>query len=294
MYYRRKILLSLLQEFGGSLDKIKIQKLLFLLSRFQKKPNYYFVPYKYGCYSFQCKADINTLLKYNTLLKEDNTIICNSDINFLSQIRIEDKNAIKNLRLVYGLKTTDELVKSTYISHPYFAINSVIAKDILNKEEYEKVLSARPKKQKIILYTIGYEGISLEEYLNKLILNDVKVLCDVRNNALSMKFGFSKSILKTACESVGIYYIHLPEVGIQSEFRKELNNQEDYDVLFDDYKNTVLQNTLDTQNKILELLGKFNRIALTCFEANICQCHRKPLADSISKLESWHYEIRHI
>lgn len=54
----------------------------------------------------------------------------------------------------------------------------------------------------------------LEQYLNKLIENDVKVLCDVRRNPISMKFGFSKHQLIKACNGVGIEYKHIPEVGI--------------------------------------------------------------------------------
>jgi hypothetical protein len=33
---------------------------------------------------------------------------------------------------------------------------------------------------------------------------------------------------------------------------------------------------------------------LTCFEANICQCHRKHLADAIKKNPSFIYELKHI
>jgi len=44
MFYRRKIILALLQMVGGSLDKIRLQKLLFLLTLKQAKPAYEFVP----------------------------------------------------------------------------------------------------------------------------------------------------------------------------------------------------------------------------------------------------------
>jgi hypothetical protein len=64
MYYRRKILLSLLQAFDNQLDKISLQKLLFLLTRIQEKKSYYFIPYKFGCFSFQANADLSTLAKY--------------------------------------------------------------------------------------------------------------------------------------------------------------------------------------------------------------------------------------
>jgi hypothetical protein len=30
---------------------------------------------------------------------------------------------------------------------------------------------------------------------------------------------------------------------------------------------------------------------LTCFEANICQCHRKHLAEAIIQLPQWKYEL---
>jgi uncharacterized protein (DUF488 family) len=46
--------------------------------------------------------------------------------------------------------------------------------------------------------------------------------------------------------------------------------------------------------RILDLLKKHQRIALTCFEANICQCHRKHLAEAIANLPEFDYELKHI
>ncbi|HAI77109.1 MAG TPA: DUF488 domain-containing protein, partial [Microscillaceae bacterium] len=123
---------------------------------------------------------------------------------------------------------------------------------------------------------------------------DVKVLVDVRNNPLSMKFGFSKSPLKQYCEGLDIQYIHIPEVGIQSAQRQELNTQSDYDKLFDFYRKDNLSKTIDSQIRILNLLKEHKRIALTCFEANICQCHRKHLAEAIEKHPAFDYEVNHI
>jgi len=144
------------------------------------------------------------------------------------------------------------------------------------------------------LFTIGYEGISLEAYLNKLIKNNVQVLVDVRRNPLSMKYGFSKNSLKKFCENLGIQYMHFPEVGIDSNQRQELNTQKDYDELFEHYKLNNLKNTKQTQATILDVLKSNKRIALTCFEANICQCHRKSLAEAIVALPDFNYELKHI
>jgi uncharacterized protein (DUF488 family) len=164
----------------------------------------------------------------------------------------------------------------------------------LTPKEFEKVEKSFPKNDKTILFTIGYEGISLEEYLNRLLKNDIKILIDVRQNPLSMKYGFSKTLLKKYCESLGIKYLHFPEVGIHGSKRQELNNQSDYDNLFAVYKQESLAKTKTTQNSILKLLKEDKRIALTCFEANICQCHRKPLAESIESLGEFAYEVKHI
>ena len=52
MFYRRKVILSLLQSLGGELSKTDFQKHLFLLTRLQDAPSYDFVPHHYGCFSF--------------------------------------------------------------------------------------------------------------------------------------------------------------------------------------------------------------------------------------------------
>ena len=152
----------------------------------------------------------------------------------------------------------------------------------------------RPFSEKTILFTIGYEGISLEAYLNKLLKNDVRVLIDVRNNPLSQKYGFSKNQLIRYCNSLNIEYVHFAEVGVQSEERKELNDQYDYDLLFTRYRENTLTKTIPSQNRILDLLIEKKRIALTCFEANIYQCHRKHLSEAIIHLPGWRFELKHI
>lgn len=294
MYYRRKILLALLEVFENKLEKISLQKLLMLVTKQQEKPDYYFVPYKYGCFSFQANADLFTMIKYNQVKTEDNCWIKTDNTKYLAGLKDKDRQAINNVKLHFGNKNADDLIKHTYIKFPYFAINSTIAKEMLSHDEYKKVLEARPESDKTILYTIGYEGLSLEEYLNKLIENDIKVLCDVRKNSVSMKYGFSKSQLENACDGVGIKYVHIPELGIDSDKRQVLNTQADYDNLFTLYRNNILVQTKEIQEKILFLLMENKRIALTCFEANIYQCHRKHLADAVTQLPGFKYELKHI
>jgi uncharacterized protein (DUF488 family) len=271
-----------------------LQKLLFLFTQRQVKKEYDFIPYKFGCYSYSANADLTAMTQKGVLSETESRIILKDKTDYLKIIKEEDRNYLQEVKAFYGNMNNHALMRYTYIHYPYWAINSTTASNILSVSELEKVLQNKPKSGKIVLFTIGYEGISLEEYLNRLIKNDVKLLVDVRNNPLSMKYGFSKNQLKRYCENLGIQYAHFPEVGIQSEQRQELNTQADYDRLFADYSIANLTKTGATQNTILNLLKQHQRIALTCFEANICRCHRKYLAEAIANLPGFCYDLKHI
>lgn len=294
MFYRRKIILALLQLFDGQIDKISLQKLLFLFTQRQTKAEYDFVPYKFGCFSYSANADLTTMVSKGILSETVSHFSSNETTDYFKALKEVDRKLMLEIKSNYGTMSANALMKHTYLNFPYWAINSEAAPRILNAEQLEKVKNSRPVNNKTILFTIGYEGISLEEYLNRLLKNDVKVLVDVRNNPLSMKYGFSKSQLQRYCNSLGIEYVHYPEVGIQSEQRQELNTQADYDKLFAVYRKNNLTKTISSQEKILNLLKEKKRIALTCFEANICQCHRKHLAEAIENLPDFEYEVKHI
>ena len=294
MFYRRKVILALLQLFDDQLEKIRLQKLLFLFCQEKQKPEYDFVPYKYGCYSFSANADMTTMVKKGILIEDQNCFEKKDKTDYLEQLNPSDQELLLAVKAKFGNMSSTGLIKYTYSKYPFYAINSEVAESILNNEELEYINKSKPNGKKTVLFTIGYEGISLEEYLVRLIRNDIKVLVDVRNNPLSMKYGFSKSQLKKYCESIGIQYLHFPKVGIQSEQRQELHSQADYDRLFTTYRKNNLDKTTETQLEILKVLIQHKRIALTCFEANICQCHRKYLSEAIEKLPGFAFEVKHI
>lgn len=285
----------MIRLFGGELDKIRLQKLLMLFGEKQTVPVYEFVPYKFGCYSFSAHADLAVMVRKELLKDGDKSyILPNKSTDYLKQVKPEDRVILQTINDQFARCDTTELMRFTYIHYPYYATRSVKATGLLNSMELAKVEAAKPKSDTTVLFTIGYEGVSIEAYLNKLIQNGVKLLVDVRNNPQSMKYGFSKSTLNRFCENVGVGYEHIPEVGIRSEFRKELKIQADYDDLFKDYRKNNLSQTQESQNRILSLLNQYGRIALTCFEADICRCHRKPLAEAVSKLPGFNFELSHI
>jgi uncharacterized protein (DUF488 family) len=294
MFYRRKIVLALLEKFDNGLERTRLQKLVFLISQRQMQPNYEFVPYKYGCYSYSLKADMDAMIKRSIIVDGENTYLTIENKNYYSTLTTKDKELLDEVFNTYGNMKTESLIKHTYLNFPYHAIHSEIAATLLPEKYVVRIEENRPKNNDTILFTIGYEGVSLEAYLNKLIQNNVKILVDVRKNPLSMKFGFSKTLLKRYCDNLGIGYMHIPEVGIDSSKRQELNNQNDYDTLFQDYKDTVLTSTDDQQKQIVSLLKEHKRIALTCFEADKCQCHRLHLANNIKDYSDFEYAVTHI
>jgi|LSQX01.2.fsa_nt_gb uncharacterized protein (DUF488 family) len=296
MYYRRKILLALIELFGGQLTAKRLQKYLFLFTRKQSLKAYDFIPYRYGCFSFQANQDLSTMQKYGYLdiveQEHGRYIQLKESGNYLSLLDLFDRQALISIKEEFGHYSQNELIRYTYQKYPYYAINSTIAHELLNTAELETVVRQKKKYNEPQLFTIGYEGITLETYINKLIINDVHVLCDVRKNAYSQKYGFSKSQLQKACEGVGISYIHMPELGINSDKRQHLISQNDYDLLFEDYEKNTLQNNSNALLRIKEILKKEKRVALTCFEKNPLQCHRSRIANALMQLPNINYTLK--
>jgi uncharacterized protein (DUF488 family) len=234
-----------------------------------------------------------TLEKYGKICEDENNwyLMKNAEDDILTD---SDRIILNDLKILYQNKLGKKLIKYVYKNYPYYAINSGVAKSLLNESELKKINEFQPRNNQTGLYTIGYEGISFEQYLNKLIKYDIKVLCDVRKNAISKKYGFSKNQLKNACQSLDIIYEHFPELGIESALRRELNSQVDYDNLFVDYNKLVIPHTVETQNKIIALIKLHKRVAITCFESDICKCHRLHLANSIKELKEFIYKVFHI
>ncbi len=294
LYYRQQVLLSLIQSFGGQLPNIDLQKYLFLFTQVcQKEKSYEFVPFKYGCFSFQSYADRRRLTEFGFLSEADNWVL-SDDIDYISKLKADDARKLKFFTKKYTSLTGDELIKEVYRQFPYYAIHSEIAEKLLSHEELNIINESRPTEDKICFFTIGYEGTSFENYLNRLIKNNIKLLCDVRKNPISRKYGFSKKTLSKTLEELGIKYIHMPDLGIVSDKRKTLNTQADYKLLFKHYEKTTLRSNKDSLTDIYKLLIENKRIAITCFEADVCMCHRGIVANALQKLPEWDFDIQNI
>lgn len=292
---RQQHLLALLRSLGGRVGNIDFQKLLFLYCQQEgADAGYEFVPYRFGAFSFSCYADRRKLIERGYLVnneqiwqlteagKEAVALLKGSEVNEFAQ----------RYRRLRG----DALVAETYRSYPYYAIRSEVAKRVLmdDQETLRKIEAERPTDKANPLSTIGYEGRTLEQYLNTLLCGGVTLLCDVRRNPISRKYGFAKSTLANACNGVGIRYEHLPELGIASEERDGLQSQADYDRLFARYARHSLPKQGQILGKIRTWIRSGERVALTCYERLPHQCHRHSVAKALAPGLGKGFATRHL
>jgi uncharacterized protein (DUF488 family) len=243
------------------------------------------VPYKFGGFSFTSYADKRKLIERGLLLDDESSWKIAQPRKVEALVKPDRRRIAEQFVSRYSSLRGNELVAETYRRYPYYAIRSEIAEKLLVKEP--KVLAAikaaSPAQQPAGIVTVGYEGRTLEAYLNILIGNGVTRLCDVRRNSISRKYGFSKGTLSHACTAIGITYEHMSQLGVASEDRRELNTKADYDALFDAYRRDALPKQAEALAMIQERVTRGERVALTCFERLSEHCHRRCVAEELEK-----------
>ena len=270
-YKRQRFLLSFIRQLGSSVSSTDLQELVFLHTMENSTDYYEFIPYKFGAYSFQLAEDVDILRKGGFLCDEGKRIKATGEylLNGLFDVAVERGN---------------NLIRRAYREYPYYTIKSEIIDSLFyDRAEAELFYGERLKyvQSEQTLFTIGYEGKSIEAFINVLIQNGVKLLCDVRKNPLSRKFGFSKGKLEHITEIAGIKYVHIPDLGIEANKRSSLETGEDYQALFDDYSK-ALPNLALYLEWVYSLLCSNTRIALMCYEKDASMCHRHIIKNYIT------------
>ena len=129
------------------------------------------------------------------------------------------------------------------------------------------------------IYTVGYEGIDADRLIELLRQHRIETLVDARWRPASRKRGLSKTPLSEACHRVGIEYAHRRDLGTPPEIMRKLREEGTYD--WDAY-----QGFLGEQDEGLtaaSAIASASRTCLLCFEADAGQCHRRLVAEEISK-----------
>ncbi|MBA3462584.1 MAG: DUF488 domain-containing protein [Deltaproteobacteria bacterium] len=129
------------------------------------------------------------------------------------------------------------------------------------------------------LFTIGYEGLALDEFLARLKASKIDRVIDIRELPLSRRRGFSKAPLAGALRDAGIDYVHLRSAG--NPYRKEEDALVKYRVHIAD-ATPVIEEVADA--------ARGRRAALLCYEADPATCHRSLIAPHVAK----HLKLRDV
>lgn len=274
----------MLETLKSPLDNTDFMKLLFLFCKTQKKDFYSFFPYQYGCFSFEVYKDKRSLIEHGFLLNQDKFSV-QKTMGMLQQIDMNDRLAlIRFTKDIGGLRGQD-LIRKTYIEYPEYAKRSEIKDKILSEQEQETLFGRESlfECEDKSIFTIGYEGNSIDDYLRRLIKSDIDIVVDVRSNPQSMKFDFNKKALSGFLSKIKVEYVGIPELGIPSDMRVELSDYDSYQKLFAIYDSEILPLQTASVAQIGTMIDAGKRVALTCFEKNHMMCHRYRIAQKISR-----------
>ena len=132
------------------------------------------------------------------------------------------------------------------------------------------------------LFTIGYEGATQAEVIGRLKTAGVEVLVDVRAVAASRRAGFSKTLLGQSLRAEGVDYLHLRPLGTPKAGR-DAARKGDVATMQAIFNAHMQEPDAEAAFQNLRHVAGQKRVALLCFEAEACGCHRAILADRLAR-----------
>ena len=133
----------------------------------------------------------------------------------------------------------------------------------------------------IRLFTIGYEGATMAEFIGALQAAGVERVIDVRAVANSRRPGFSKTPLRNALAEAGLDYVHLRALGTPAAGREAARAGRKAEL------EAIYAGQLETPQAMAEGaqmldLAKEKPSALLCYERDPACCHRTLLWQSLA------------
>ena len=276
MISRQQVLVSFIDNAGGQASRLHLVKWAFLFAQLNhegfQRDSYQFVPYRFGPFSFTLYHELDNLIRDGILESNSETTIRLTDSSRGHPPTIDQAIRCETTRLwekTADLSTSD-LLTLVYNQYPWYTLNA---------DNRQKRAIPKPRAS-CAVYTTGFGGLQVDGFLNRLLLDGIQTVIDVRLNPVSRKYGFHKGSLSKLCAFLGIEYHHFPELGVPSEWRTELRYDQDYRRLFTRYETDVLSNSTAAIREVTNLL-RSEPAALACQEADARYCHRSVLANRI-------------
>src|SRR5439155_10722367 len=123
------------------------------------------------------------------------------------------------------------------------------------------------------IFTIGYEGTTVPEFIKALKTAGVERVIDVRALPLSRRPGFSKTPLRHALSEAGIDYVHLKALGTPPAGREAARKHRDEELKRIYANQLELPEAIVQAAQMLDLAAEMPS-ALMCMERDPTHCHR--------------------
>ncbi|MDD1770427.1 MAG: DUF488 domain-containing protein [Methanomassiliicoccales archaeon] len=131
------------------------------------------------------------------------------------------------------------------------------------------------------VYTIGYEGKTIDDFVRQLKKAGVKRVADVRKITSSRKRDFSKTRFSELLAKDGIEYVGMRELGTPDDVRRFYKSGGSVEEFLRRYQKYI--DTVPEAMTRLESVAKEEPTAIMCYENDVKQCHRQLLAKKLQK-----------
>jgi uncharacterized protein (DUF488 family) len=128
------------------------------------------------------------------------------------------------------------------------------------------------------LYTIGYQGVSLEQLIDSLEAAGVTLVIDTRETPMSRRADFRRGRLSDELSARAIVYVGIPALGAPKALRSQVGHWPTFEA---GYRSRIAKQG-DTMAQLAELV-KRDRVCLLCFEDDPMACHRSILVEELER-----------
>lgn len=141
------------------------------------------------------------------------------------------------------------------------------------------------------LFTIGYEGAALADFLATLRQAGVCQVIDIRELPQSRRAGFSKNVLAAHLEGAGIDYLHVKQLGDPKHGRDaaKAGRMDEFRQIFEAHMELPASQAAVKQ---VASVAREKTSVLLCYERDPKFCHRSIVANHILALADG--KVRHL
>ena len=142
------------------------------------------------------------------------------------------------------------------------------------------------------LYSIGYTGYSVDDFIATLVDNGVQCLVDTRELPISRKKGFAKSALRNHLLDAGLEYHHFRCLGSPRSDRHAVRETGDYGLFFSRVRKHLENVEAVTALHEIAAMARLRTTCLMCCCSDWHLCHRSCVVEAITSRT--YFDVTHL